>query len=82
MKGIIIEADVEQIALELLEETGWNDAQGSDLSPETSAAARTGYDQDIPKQRLHDTILPKPISGEAETRCWNVQTESTEVVAI
>ena len=52
----LTEADVEQIVLDWLKTAGWTVTHGRDIAPETPAAERSGYDQVVLEQRLHDAL--------------------------
>ena len=67
----LTEADVEQIALDWLQTTGWTIIHGPDIAPDAPDAERSGYDQVVLEQRLHDALadlnpdLPSPALDEA-----------------
>ena len=50
------ESDVEDAALEWLEELGWHVAYGSDIAPDTPASERDDYGQVVLERRLRDTL--------------------------
>ena len=52
----LTEADVEQIALDWLQSTGWTITHGPDIAPDTPDAERSSYDQVVLEQRLHDAL--------------------------
>ena len=67
----LTEADVEQIALDWLQATGWTVVHGPDIAPDTPDAERSGYDQVVLEQRLRDALaelnprLPGPALDDA-----------------
>ena len=67
----LTEADVEQIALDWLQSTGWTITHGPDIAPDTPDAERSSYDQVVLEQRLHDALadlnsdLPNPALDDA-----------------
>ena len=67
----LTEADVEQIALNWLQSTGWTITHGPDIAPDTPDAERSSYDQVVLEQRLHDALadlnsdLPNPALDDA-----------------
>ena len=52
----IIEADVEQAALEWLARLGWQVKYGPDIAPDTPNAERNDYGQVILERRLQDAL--------------------------
>ena len=52
----LTEADVEQVALDLLSGLGWGVAHGPDIAPDTPDAERSDYGQVVLEQRLRDTL--------------------------
>ena len=52
----ITETDVEDLALDWLENIGWRTAHGPDIAPDTPGAERPDYTQVVLEQRLCDAI--------------------------
>jgi len=52
----IAESDVEDLALDWLEQIGWRVAHGPDIAPDTPDAERPDYTQVVLEQRLRDTL--------------------------
>ena len=50
------ESDVEQVALDWLQATGWTVKHGPEIAPETQDAERSGYDQVVLERRLRDAL--------------------------
>ena len=67
------EADVEQIALDWLQTTGWTITQGLDIAPDTPSTERSDYDQVVLEQRLshrpRPPILHAAQGGKTEALC-------------
>ncbi|MCY4413144.1 MAG: type I restriction endonuclease subunit R, partial [Caldilineaceae bacterium] len=69
----LTEADVEQIALDWLQSTGWTITHGPDIAPDASTPERSSYDQTVLEQRLHDALadLNPDIPGPALDDAFN-----------
>ncbi|BCX13328.1 MAG: DEAD/DEAH box helicase [Thermosynechococcus sp.] len=52
----LTESDIESVALDWLQATGWQVAYGPDLAPDGSAPERTDYGQVILERRLRDAL--------------------------
>ena len=50
------ESDVEQVALDWLQATGWTVKHGPEIAPETQDAERSGYDQVVLERRVRDAL--------------------------
>ncbi|WP_129596543.1 type I restriction endonuclease [Methanohalophilus profundi] len=56
MSGIITESEIEEHALQLLQNAGYDYIHGPDISPEGDCAERTTYSDMILKDRVRDAI--------------------------
>jgi type I restriction enzyme, R subunit len=57
------ESIVEEATLAWLGSLGWTVKHGPEIAPGELAAERADFGQVVLEQRLHDTLLPKLISG-------------------